>query len=595
MRFRVLITVFSLFASFVFAQDNLTSEQLYQEAYENFVKRDYAAASASLDKINPVDQKKADILNLRGAIYKRLGELDNAANAYSDALKVNPKDWVPKYNLAEVNFLREEYKASRTFLEQALASMPEADRLQKQDLILYKVFLTYLMQGDDEKAKLLLDSFDINSANPVYYFAQAAYSFKNKDGAKGKTWVTSTEGLYSQDLRNSYGQALVDIGWMQPSEGVGTALTASAAPTPEATPPTPPQVVAMATPAAKAEATPATADVVPLATNDATPITVAAATPMPEATAEVATSTPQLPDLGTLNFKETQEQKGGFSLTTGLIIVGVLFVAFLWLMNLAKRSRIVPPAEDNTGYDAIVASGSPEAGATVGHSSEGTGPVIEQSDSTAVAPASIKPTPIHREYASTEPVAAPVLPVKASATARTSRAKSAATRTKPAAKPAVTRSKPATAKKPAISKPAATKPATKAKPAAKKVVASPAVADPRRTRVIPVKTINVPPPANAPKLVASNIPTIKLSSTSAPAAAPKTTTKIKLASAPAKTVGKPAAKASSKASSKAPAKSPAPSHGAPLITIPEFEESSLETSPRPVIRLVSDSGKSGNV
>jgi Tfp pilus assembly protein PilF len=358
MRFRVLISAIVFTATTVFAQEKQTSEQLYQEAYENFVKRDYVAATASLNRINPVDQKKADILNLRGAIYKRLGELDNAANSYTDALKVNPKDWVPKYNLAEVNFLRAQYKSSRTFLEQALASMPEADRVQKQDLILYKVYLTYLMQGDEEKAKLLLDSFDINSSNPVYYFAQAAWSFSKKDPVKGKNWVNSTEGLYSQDLRNSYGQSLVDVGWLEASSGV---TTAASTPVPTLSPA---QMAAAATPTPGMDAT---AAIVPLSTNNAPPVAVAASTPTPE-----VSSAPMVqgsPDIAVPTQKPTSEKGGGL---WWLWILGLLAIGFFFLLKLAKSARIVPPAEDNTGYDAIAASGRTDVAGAVGHSSEGT-------------------------------------------------------------------------------------------------------------------------------------------------------------------------------------------------------------------------------
>ncbi len=580
MKFCVLLAAFLIVTPFVHSEEKKSSEQLYQEAYENFVKRDYNGASASLDKINPVDQKKADILNLRGAIYKRLGELDNAANAYSDALKVNPKDWVPKYNLAEVNFLREQYKSARTYLEQALASMPEADRLQKQDLILYKVYLTYLLQGDEEKAKLLLESFDINSPNPVYYFAQAAWSYKKKDAAKAKTWVNSTDGLYSQDLRNSYGQALVDIGWLEPSAGVGTSALPNS--TPGAT------AAVSATPAAAAvpSASPGEIAVVPLATNDATPIAIAEASASPSPTASQTTmASTTIPDI----TPQTEAKAGdtGFPVKTAVAILAVLAVAFFMLLNLAKRSRIVPPPEDNIGYDAIVASGNPDTSSFIAHRSEGTGAVLEQDANGEVAPAPIKMTPIQRDYAEANEEET------VSATGRRSTAKTPA-RGKPSPK-TVLAAKTTTAKKPAkitpenvapkapaiaeVAQAPAKKPAKAVKKTSLKVASETAPVPARaakkpgeakRSRLIPIETITVPPPDVAPpKLMVSNIETIKESEiASAPAPAKPAVKKAPAkAKAPAKSVAK-----------KAPAKAPAPRPAAPLITIPEFEETNLESA-----------------
>ncbi|MEO7934085.1 MAG: tetratricopeptide repeat protein [Chthoniobacterales bacterium] len=584
MKFRALLTSLLLVSQLAFAQDKQTSEQLYQEAYENFVKRDYTAASASLDKINPVDQKKADILNLRGAIYKRLGELDNAANAYSDALKINPKDWVPKYNLAEVNFLREQYKPARTFLEQALASMPEADRLQKQDLILYKVYLTYLLQGDDEKAKLLLDSFDINSPNPVYYFAQAAWSYKKKDLAKAKTWVNSTDGLYSQDLRNSYSQALVDVGWLEPSEGVAaTSLTANPAPS------VTPMEVAMTSP------TPAAA-VVPLATNNATPIAVVepSATPQPSATS-AATPVASIPEPAVAS--ETKKSDSGF-IAKIIAVLALLGVTSILLINLAKKSRIVPPPEDNIGYDAIAASGSPDATNAIAFSPEGTGVVIEQDENGGVPPAAIRVSPIHREYPEAA-ADAPTRKGRKTSTGKTSsggkpspksvlnaETKEPVSLKKTPAKAAVKTTSAAAA--PAARSTKAAKPEVKPAPAAK-APTKPAKATTKstggkRVRLVPVSTIDVPPPEVPPaKLMVSNIEVLRADPTkeSAPAEA-------KPASKPAsKTKAKPA-KATAKVAAKPAPKAPAP-RPASLITIPEFEDAGLEPAPTTVIRLVPES------
>jgi Tfp pilus assembly protein PilF len=626
MKFRVLLPCLLIISQMAIAQENSESGNLYQEAYDNFVKRDYAAASAALDKINPVDQKKADVLNLRGAIYKRLGELDNAANAYADALKINPKDWVPKYNLAEVNFLREQYKSARSYLEQALTSMPEADRLQKQDLILYKVYLTYLLQGDEEKARLLLESFDINSPNPVYYFAQAAWSYKKKDLGKAKTWVDSTDGLYSQDLRNSYSQALVDVGWLEPSSGVGTVLNAAPAQTPAPSPaasPAPAEIAAAASPTPAGEARPAVIppSIVPLATNDATPIPVVEATP-PLPVEQAATPSATVSDVA-VTKPANSEEKREFPLKGALLALGVIGATIFGLMRLAKSSRAVPPPEDNTGYDAIQASGSPEASAAIAFSSEGTGIVLEQDENGEIPAAPIKVSPIQRDYADSAPAAAAAgaaatkgsrRSTGAGAAAKTSKAaagktKTAAATTKapakitapetPAAKPAKKTTKtaakapapaapePAPAPAPIVEAAVAKAPAIKAA-AAKKPKAAAGTTASKRAKLVPVPTIDVPPPENMEKIMVSNIETLRVDPSvtpeetpAAPAAPVKPAPKAK---APAKAATKSLAKAPAKAAAK-----PAPARpAAGLITIPEFEDANLEAQESPTIRVVSE-------
>ena len=627
------------------AQSSLTSDQLYAEAVSHFKSRDYTAASASLDKIPTADQNKADILNLRGAIYKRLGELDNAANAYTDALKASPKDWVPKYNIADIEFLRQQYKPSRSYLEQALASMPEADRVQKQDLILYKVYLTYLLEGDNDKAKLLLENFDQNSANPVFYYAQAAWSYKNKENDKAATWIESTQDLYSEELRNSYSQALVDLGWVKPTEGIGTTLTASA--TPEATPTATPGEIAMA-------------DIVPLSTSNATPIPVISVVPAesPAETAPAAVSPTAIADAtavanatavatGEPGKEIVETEKKRSIVPTLLIVLAIFAVAGLFLVNLAKKTRIVPAPTDNTGYDAIAATSSPETAELGGHRSEGTGHVIVQESETPAAAAPIKVTPIQREYdadtktattslASSESAfAAPaskitrkVTPPASSSTAKTAtkapvKTPASALAKAPAKVPAKTPVKPATA---ATAKTAVKTPATKtaatpakapAKPASKTVASvspakstaatakAPVIAPTPATTTAPTKKVavtlvgNKPSPTPAapvgpaktvapkkPAPAAAVAPKAKPASTVETTPASSATTTASPATAPVETADIPGLPKGAKVVPIVTENFPLPDGGASLIDLPiKVEPIVLSTAKKPAAKI----------
>ena len=395
--------------------------------------------------------------------------------------------------------------------------------------------------------------------------------------------------MYSQDLRNSYGQALVDVGWLEPSAGVGNAaLTPSSTQSSNATA----SVTPVATDSVSPSASPAPIAIVPLATNDATPIAIAEASATPAATVSgsPAAST-SVPD-----FTPQTEQKANdtsFPVKTAIAILAVLAVAFFLLLNLAKRSRLVPPPEDNTGYDAIAASGSPDATGHIAHSSEGTGAVLEQDANGEVAPAPIKMSPIHREYAETKEEEI----VSASGRRSTT---NTSTRGKPSPK-TVLAAKTTTTKKPVkvaaekevpnavvvaeVAKAPAKKPVKSVKKSPLEVeskttttgaVATKKAGEAKRPRLIPVETITVPPPDVAPpKLMVSNIETIKeseLTNTPAP-------TKPAVKKAPAKAAPKVPAKAPAKAApKKTPAKAAIPRPAAPLITIPEFEDANLESS-----------------
>lgn len=52
---------------------------------------DYQAAIKALDALHQEDPENADVLNLRGFSYRKMGDVDNALSNYQAALELEPK------------------------------------------------------------------------------------------------------------------------------------------------------------------------------------------------------------------------------------------------------------------------------------------------------------------------------------------------------------------------------------------------------------------------------------------------------------------------------------------------------------------------
>jgi tetratricopeptide (TPR) repeat protein len=181
----------------------------------------YAAGQLSnaLDKLDVCDQIHAnvpDTWNMRGAIYADQHEYDKARAAFEKASELNPGDFWPQYNIAQLLLVQKRY--------------PEAvDALKKlsvykghEELVAFKIVYADLMQGKMDDAKATLDAMKTPSNTPAYYFAQAAWSFANKDEKNGNYFVDSGMKIFAPEKCVSFYDALVLAGWVPPRNADGS-------------------------------------------------------------------------------------------------------------------------------------------------------------------------------------------------------------------------------------------------------------------------------------------------------------------------------------------------------------------------------------
>lgn len=198
------------------------------QAEQALQQRDLTAARKLVDEADAADPNQAAILNLRGEILLEQKEYEQAEAEFKKAIKVDAKFRGAQFNLAEVPFKQKEYSKARDRFEALFGASSGAEKDQSAQLIKFKVFMTYLLEGKDSRAQKMMEQFQFTGDTPALYYAQAAWEFKQNNTAKANDWVTSARKIYAPALNLAFADAFYDLGWLQsPGAAIAAAGPAS--------------------------------------------------------------------------------------------------------------------------------------------------------------------------------------------------------------------------------------------------------------------------------------------------------------------------------------------------------------------------------
>lgn len=197
------------------AKSKAFAKAKFDEAEQALQQRDLTAARKLIDEADAADPNQAPIYNLRGEILLEQKDYDQAENEFKKATKADPKYRDAQYNLAQIPFKKKEYGKARDRFEALFSSTSGADKDRAAQLIKYKIYLTFLLEGKDSRAQKMMEQFQFTGDTPALYYAQAAWEFKHDNAAKANDWVTSARKIYPPALNGVFSDAFFDLGWLQ--------------------------------------------------------------------------------------------------------------------------------------------------------------------------------------------------------------------------------------------------------------------------------------------------------------------------------------------------------------------------------------------
>src|SRR5881394_4373510 len=168
-------------------------EAMYDKAFRAFDGNNFPDALKQLDAIDARQPDLAESQSLRGVIYMREGIYDKAEAALREALRIDPKFWNARFNLAEIPFLKKDWAEARNRFQELLSSNASELQGEATQLIQYKILLTYLLEGKENMVDATINKFELAPDTPAVHYAKAAISLNKKDEEAAKDALTTAE------------------------------------------------------------------------------------------------------------------------------------------------------------------------------------------------------------------------------------------------------------------------------------------------------------------------------------------------------------------------------------------------------------------
>jgi len=215
----ITVLVLSSFAASNVAPSKAELEGMYDKAFREYDNSNYPEALKQLDAIDARQPDLAESQNLRGVILMREGIYDKAEAALHEALRIDPKFWNARFNLAEIPFVQKNWSEARTRFQDLLTSDVAELQGDAAQLIQYKILLTYLLEGKENMVDSILAKFELSPDTPAVHYSNAAIALQRKDSKQAKDWMATAEKNFSPQLNKLFAESLYEVGWLEKQAG----------------------------------------------------------------------------------------------------------------------------------------------------------------------------------------------------------------------------------------------------------------------------------------------------------------------------------------------------------------------------------------
>jgi tetratricopeptide (TPR) repeat protein len=189
---------------------------LVSEAMKSFQVRDFAGALLYSDKADAVHPPTVWTLNIRGAVAIEQHEYEKGLKYCADVLKMEPGFFPAQFNLCEIPFLQGKYPEARARWESILKKIPNDD--STRELLIYRIFLTYVLEKDFIHAKDWLEKLPFPGQTPAHYYANACWERQKGNKDKWEDYLRSAEFIWPESKRAPFVDVLLQLKWALPSE-----------------------------------------------------------------------------------------------------------------------------------------------------------------------------------------------------------------------------------------------------------------------------------------------------------------------------------------------------------------------------------------
>jgi tetratricopeptide (TPR) repeat protein len=183
-------------------------KRLMTDVFHCYLNRDFRQALKLLDKADQLVPDTPMALNTRAAIAIEERRFADGERYCKAALEKDPTFELATFNLAEIPFIQKNYDAARKIYRGLLDEHPADEMIQ------FRIYLTYLLEKNDAAAQTRLEAFKFPSTSGAYYYAHAAWEFAHDNPSEGRTWVRSGDWVFSPAKNANLAAVFCDLGWL---------------------------------------------------------------------------------------------------------------------------------------------------------------------------------------------------------------------------------------------------------------------------------------------------------------------------------------------------------------------------------------------
>lgn len=179
------------------------------EVIRAFRTRDWPLTLELLDKADKIHPPSPLTLNTRGAIAIEERKFEDGVRLCQEALKLDPKFYPARFNLAEIELVQGRYAEARKMFEKFVRENP------KDELARFRVFLTYLLEKNYDDARRSIDQIPFPGDTPAYYYANASWEFAHDRATEGHKWLGRADWIFGPEKSSTFADSLYELGWIK--------------------------------------------------------------------------------------------------------------------------------------------------------------------------------------------------------------------------------------------------------------------------------------------------------------------------------------------------------------------------------------------
>jgi len=218
--------------------ENLTDEETraygehFYRANTLFKQKRIFECLEELQELHNIYGKNPASLNLKGACYVEFRAFEKARIAFAKASKASPDNFNVRFNLAEIEFVSQNFEEALIQFETLLAEARETKKGGDMFPILeFKTFLCRLKTGNEKGAREILDTVSFLDDSPLFYYGNAALAYHADKGAKAEEWLARCSRIFrNPDLLAPWQDTLIEFGYIKSFYGGDLEVTDGAIP-----------------------------------------------------------------------------------------------------------------------------------------------------------------------------------------------------------------------------------------------------------------------------------------------------------------------------------------------------------------------------